>query len=103
MERDCAKLCSEFVESIDGISQNQFTRHIETADLIDIASIHTIGSGCIEINVQSWFLWVINKGINASIAKHIDRLSRLISALGEVSLEKCFFGIDISFFYIHKA
>ena len=92
MERDCAKLCSEFVESTDGISQNQFTRHLETAVLIKIASVHTIRSGCIEINVQSWFLRVINRGINPSIVKYIDILFRLVSQLGEVSLENAFQG-----------
>ena len=102
VERDCAKLCSGFVESTDGISQNQFTRHIETAVLIEIASIHTIRRGCIEINVQSWFLRVINRGINASIVKHVDLLFRLVSALSEVSLEKCFYAF-ISFFDIHNA
>lgn len=44
---------------------------------------NSISSGCIEINVQSWFLRVTNKGINASIVKYVDRLFRLVSALGE--------------------
>lgn len=62
---------------------SEFTRHIATVVLLEIASIHTINSGCIEINVQSWFLRVTNKGINASIVKYVDRLFRLVSALGE--------------------
>ena len=49
----CAKFYSEFVETLDGISQNRlsFTRHIATVVLVEIMSIHTINSGCIEINV----------------------------------------------------
>ena len=32
---------------------SEFTRHIATVVLLVIMSIHTINSGCIEINVQS--------------------------------------------------
>ena len=62
---------------------SEFTRHIATVVLLEIISIHTISSGCIEINVQSWFLRVTNKGINAIIVKYVDRLFRVVSALGE--------------------
>ena len=62
---------------------SEFTRHIATMVLLEIMYIHTINSGCIEINVQSWFLRVTNKGINASIVKYVDRPFRLVSALGE--------------------
>lgn len=62
---------------------SEFTRHIATVVLLEIMFIHTISSGCIEINVQSWFLRVTNKGINASIVKYVDRLFRVVSALGE--------------------
>ena len=62
---------------------SEFTRHIATVVLLEIISIHTISSGCIEINVQSWFLRVTNKGMNASIVKYVDRLFRVVSALGE--------------------
>lgn len=60
-------------------------------------SIHTISSGCIEINVQSWFLRVTNKGINASIVKvsrqtFQTRFSARWRKLPQVSLEESFSG-----------
>lgn len=86
MEHDC--MCKVLFRIRGNVRWNfakssEFTRHIATVGLLEITSIHTISSGCIEINVQSWFLRVTNKGINASIVKYVDRLFRVVSALGE--------------------